>query len=179
MAKKKPQTPNPGTKSPAACILPSLLYLAPASTTSNTPFLQHHGITHVLSIGKSPASHLPGITYLRLPLTDTPSSPIKATIDKACEFIDAAAVSNGRVLLHCSAAISRSPAVVAGYLIKRRGMTLRESLELLVGVRAVVAPNRGFLRQLGEMEREVFGGEGTFDVDGWAVGVKLGAYLRG
>lgn len=62
-----------------------------------------------------------------------------------------------RVLFHCSAAISRSPAIVAGYLMKRRGMTLRETLGVLVAARDAISPNIGFMRQLCEMEREVFG----------------------
>jgi len=76
--------------------------------------------------------------------------------------------NNKRVLFHCSAAISRSPAIVAGYLMKRRGLTLRESLGMLVTAREAVSPNLGFMRQLCEMEREVFGlgdgVEGSLDV---------------
>jgi len=45
-------------------------------------------------------------------------------------------------------------------------MTLRESLETLVQARAAVAPNPGFLRQLSEMEKEIFDGKSTFDPSG-------------
>lgn len=86
-----------------------------------------------------------------------------------------------RVLFHCSAAISRSPAVLAGYLMKRRGLTLRESLVLLVKGREAVSPNVGFMRQLCEMEREVFGlgegDEGSVDVGLLEGGGKLVNYL--
>ncbi|KAM7194183.1 Protein-tyrosine phosphatase-like protein [Naviculisporaceae sp. PSN 640] len=86
-----------------------------------------------------------------------------------------------RVLIHCSAAISRSPAVMAGYLIKSRGMSLRESLEVVVNAREAVSPNVGFLKQLCEVEREVFalkeGEKGTFDIGSLKSGEKLAKIL--
>jgi len=125
--------------------------------------MQREGITHVISVGKSPTSPLEGITYERLRLTDQEGSAIDPVAARACDIIDAASASQGRVLVHCSAAISRSPTIVAAYLMKRRGMTLRESLERLVSARHAVSPNPGFLRQLSEIEKEVFGGTTTFN----------------
>ncbi|KAK3321360.1 protein-tyrosine phosphatase-like protein [Cercophora scortea] len=168
MGKKKSPTPTPGRRAkqpPAACIIPNLLYLGPVSAASNTTFLAREGITHVLSIGKSPASRIEGIIYERLGLTDAEDSDIGPVVTNACDIIDGAERSGGKVLVHCSAAISRSPTVVAAYLMRRRGVTLRESLVRLVEGREAVAPNRGFLRQLCEMERELFGGDGTVRLD--------------
>lgn len=47
--------------------------------------------------------------------------------------------------------------VVAAYLMKRRGMTLKVALGHIIRVRPQVSPNAGFLRQLKEMEMELFG----------------------
>ncbi|KAF2191974.1 phosphatases II [Zopfia rhizophila CBS 207.26] len=149
MAKKKRKS--------AACIISGLLYLGPVSVTSNKEYLETEGITHILSIGKSPPQKFDSISYHRLGLLDDEGADIKPVIEKACEIVDDAMKRNERVLVHCSAAISRSPTVVTGYLIGRRGMMLRESLKVLVEGREVVQPNPGFLRQLAEMEREVFG----------------------
>jgi atypical dual specificity phosphatase len=178
MAKKKKQPPaNLDAKQSVSCILPDLLYLGPVSATSNDAFLKRQDITHVLSIGKSPASHFEGITYERLSLTDEEDSSISAAVDKACDVIDAVAVAKGNVLVHCSAAISRSPTIVAAYLMKRQGMTLRDSLMRLVDARGVVSPNPGFLRQLAEMEKEIFQGESTFDPDGVTSSTRLASVL--
>ncbi|KAM7182682.1 phosphatases II [Rhypophila sp. PSN 637] len=90
---------------------------------------------------------------------------------------------NAKVLIQCSAAISRSPAVIAGYLMKSQGMMLRESLQVLVRARDAVSPNIGFLRQLCEMEREIFRLAGdekwSFNADGGGLksGVKLSRLL--
>ncbi|KAK4442403.1 phosphatase II [Podospora aff. communis PSN243] len=178
MAKKKKQpSANPDAKQPASCILPDLLYLGPVSATSNDAFLKRQGITHVLSIGKSPASHFEGITYERLSLTDEEDSSISVVVDKACDVIEAVATVKGKVLVHCSAAISRSPTIVAAYLMKRQGMTLRDSLTRLVDARGVVSPNPGFLRQLAEMEKEIFQGESTFHPDGVSASTRLATVL--
>ena len=47
--------------------------------------------------------------------------------------------------------------VVAAYLMKRKGMTLRAALGQIVRVRPQISPNAGFLRQLREMEVELYG----------------------
>ncbi|KAK0743082.1 protein-tyrosine phosphatase-like protein [Schizothecium vesticola] len=177
MGKKKQPTSSSKSKQPAACILTDLLYLGPVSATSNTAFLERQAITHILSIGKSPASRVEGITYQRLSLTDEEDSPIAGIVEKACDIIDAAEAAKGRVLIHCSAAISRSPTIVTGYLMKRRGTTLRESLTILVNARAVASPNPGFLRQLSEMEKELFQGESSFDPSRVTSNTRLSAYL--
>ncbi|KAK4165516.1 phosphatases II [Cladorrhinum sp. PSN259] len=160
------QTPHTQVSNSVACIIPSFLYLAPVSSTSakSTPALSEAlGITHVLSIGKSPLSHSEGITYLRLSLLDSEDADIIPVIEKACEFIDTVEKEpSGKVLVHCSAAISRSPAVVVGYLINRRGMRMQEALGVVKGARRVVAPNKGFLGQLEGMESHLFG-EGAME----------------
>ncbi|KAM7212651.1 phosphatases II [Rhypophila decipiens] len=104
-----------------------------------------------------------------------------ADLDASSAKDEPRAEGNARVLIHCSAAISRSPAVVAGYLMKSQGMTLQESLGVLVQARDAVSPNIGFLRQLCEMEREIFGladGERvTVDVEKLMSNVKLAKML--
>ena len=47
--------------------------------------------------------------------------------------------------------------VVAAYLMKRKGMTLKAALGQIIRARPQVSPNPGFLQQLKEMEMELFG----------------------
>jgi len=163
----------------AVCILPDFLYLGGVSATANPTFLNSHGITHILSIGQSPAVQfgnddismtttassdptLPRITYHRLALKDLESADIKPCVDKACDILDSVAEGGGKILVHCQAGISRSPTIVAAYLMKCRGYTLNNSLKTLVQARDAVAPNPGFLTQLREMEAELFNGVVSF-----------------
>lgn len=47
--------------------------------------------------------------------------------------------------------------VVAAYLMKRKGMTLKAALGQIIRVRPQVSPNAGFLQQLKGMEMALFG----------------------
>jgi atypical dual specificity phosphatase len=129
-----------------------------------------NSITDVLSIGANPspqggAGRVNGVTYHRLSITDSTTSSISKIADAACEIIDSSITSpskkggadNGKILVHCSAGISRSPMVAAAYLMKRKGMTLKSALGQIIRVRPQVSPNPGFLQQLKEMEMECLG----------------------
>ncbi|KAJ6490608.1 protein-tyrosine phosphatase-like protein [Mycena vitilis] len=154
-------------QSAASLVFPPSIYLGPCSAASSNSFLAAKSITHVLSIGASPKENIDGVVYHRVSLTDSPSSSISAVCDSACAIIDAALKhknETGRIFIHCSAGISRSPTVVAAYLMKRRGMTLNEALGQIINARPQVSPNPGFLRQLKELEMDLFGSM-SLDID--------------
>lgn len=100
------------------------------------------------------------MTYQRLSISDSVSSSIVKVTDAACDIIDKAILSKkgkGKILVHCSAGISRSPMVVTAYLMKRKGMMLKEALGQIIRARPQVSPNAGFLQQLKDLELELYG----------------------
>ncbi|KAK7064650.1 protein-tyrosine phosphatase-like protein [Favolaschia claudopus] len=146
-----------GEKPTIALVFPSI-YLGPCSAASSAPLLTSNSITHVLSIGATPAKPVNGITYHRISLKDSPSASLSKACDEACAIIDAALSANngtGKILVHCFAGISRSPSVIAGYLMRRKAMSLKVALGRIVRARPQVSPQ--FLGQLQDMERELFG----------------------
>ncbi|KAK4186749.1 protein-tyrosine phosphatase-like protein [Podospora australis] len=150
------------SKAPISTVIPDFLFLASVSATSseNSQLLLNTGITDVLSVGKSPLFRQDGITYHRLSLQDNQWASILAVADEACKIIESVKSLKGKVLVHCFAGISRSPSIIAAYLMKSEGMTLRQSLEALIRARDQVKPNTGFLRQLFDMEKELLGNKG-------------------
>ncbi|TEB32542.1 phosphatases II [Coprinellus micaceus] len=160
--------PGPRSSSDAvSVILPNALYLGPRSAASSTAFLTSEHITHVLSIGISPSRKVDDVVYHRLALADSTTSPLDVTLKLSIEIIGAALESKkgaGKILVHCSAGVSRSPTIVVGYLMKKRGMTLKEALGRVIRSRPQVSPNSGFLRQLKELEVELRG-DSSIDVD--------------
>jgi atypical dual specificity phosphatase len=179
-SKSKP----PHNNNPVSLVLPPSLYLGPCSAASSKQFLSSNSITDVLSIGANPSSQgggsgrVEGVTYHRLSINDSTSSSISKIVDAACEIIDSAILASsfsssesskksgggngngngkGKILVHCSAGISRSPMIVAAYLMKRKGMTLKAALGQIIRVRPQISPNAGFFQQLKEMEMELFG----------------------
>ena len=156
----KRQTTSKAPQDPVSLVLPPSIYLGPCSAASSRSFLTRNSITHVLSVGANPLAKVDGVTYHRLSLSDIVSSSISKTTDAAFKIIDGAIASKkgtGKILVHCSAGISRSPTVVAAYLMKRKGMSLKAALGQIIRVRPQISPNAGFLQQLKEMEIELYG----------------------
>ena len=159
----KRQKGQAGSSTEAVSLILPSLYLGPCSAASNKSFLDTNAITHVLSIGSTPASRVEGITYHRLSLNDSASSLLSKVTDEACKIIDGALASKGKggskgkILVHCSAGISRSPSLVVAYLMKSRGMPLKAALGQVVRARPQVSPNPGFLSQLKALDEELFG----------------------
>ncbi|KAJ7837261.1 protein-tyrosine phosphatase-like protein [Mycena olivaceomarginata] len=146
------------TSQPAACLILPSIYLGPCSAASSIPFLTANSITHVLSIGATPKDTVDGVVYHRIPLKDSASVLITAACAETCAIIDAALSSKngtGRILVHCSAGISRSPSVLTAYLMRRHRMSLKAALGRIVRARPQVSPK--FLEQLKDMEQELFG----------------------
>lgn len=71
--------------------------------------------------------------------------------------IHAALSAGTRVLVHCMAGRSRSPSLVAAYLLAAGlAQTVDAALELIVKKRPCARPNDGFRRQLRDMEGRLF-----------------------
>lgn len=157
-----PQTASKN-KDAGTLILPPFLYLGPRSATSSSSFLTRpdHVITHILSIGAQPSVPLsPDIIYQYLPLNDSGELDISDTVSAAITFISSAESSKkGKVLVHCSAGISRSPTIIAAYLMKEKGMTLREALGMVINARPAACPRPSFMRQLNALDMEMHNAE--------------------
>ncbi|KAI5456887.1 protein-tyrosine phosphatase-like protein [Mariannaea sp. PMI_226] len=151
----------------ASLVLPPSLYLGPCSSASSRPFLEGNSISHVLSIGATPSEKVNGVQYQRISISDSPSSSITEVCNSACVIIDDALRSNngtGKILIHCSAGISRSPMIVIAYLMKRQNMALKAALGCVVCARPQISPNPGFIQQLKELEVQLFN-TSSLDID--------------
>ncbi|KAK4812672.1 hypothetical protein QYF61_012182 [Mycteria americana] len=105
-------------------ILPGL-YLGNFIDAKDLEQLSRNKITHIVSIHESPQPLLQDITYLRIPLPDTPEANILA-------------------------GISRSTTVVVAYVMAVTELSCQEVLEAVRTVRPVANPNPGFRQQLAE-----------------------------
>ncbi|KAG2038565.1 protein-tyrosine phosphatase-like protein, partial [Suillus americanus] len=132
--------------------VPPYIFLGPYTSASKS-FIDSAGITHIISIGRAPVCpNHPHVQYHRLQLLDKDISSIYTAIDRANQVITDARNSGGKVLVHCVAGVSRSPTIIAAYLISRCSMSLKDALELLVRARPVVCPRPGFIAQLKDLE---------------------------
>lgn len=90
----------------------------------------------------------------RVPVIDEADQDIQQHFAHAIRFTDAALASGGTVLFHCKHGQSRSPTVLAAWLVSQRRKLGRQyhdvdsALGHLKSCRPKVAPNAGFVAQL-------------------------------
>ena len=88
-------------------------------TLEGMNILKREGIGFILNVAKEVEYRYPvpeGIEVLKVGLEDGEPIP-KDELKKAVNFIGAS-VAKGKVLVHCSAGLSRSPAIIIAYLIR-------------------------------------------------------------
>ncbi len=95
-------------------ILPDL-FLGDRGDACDRNRLRNRGITHIVNCSKEMPCHFEGeFAYLWLKMED-PDPVFGLKIPRICEFIDTGR-SQGKVMVHCTGGVSRSPAVILAYL---------------------------------------------------------------
>ncbi len=111
-------------------------------------FLKENKITHVVSIIDRKISTAAivynNITQLHISLLDDENKPIGKYFQECVVFIKTGLESGGAVYVHCFAGISRSPTIVAAYLITSMRISAKDALEIIRKERPVIDPNIGF-----------------------------------
>ena len=102
-----------------------------------------------------PLHHEDQFQYCHLPADDTQKQNLLDYFDQAYSFIHHAMEKNEKVLVHCVAGISRSPAIVIGFLMRYAQMTMHDAYEFVKRKRSIVSPNLNFMGQLLEYEKKL------------------------
>ena len=158
-------------------ILPNLA-IGTLEQAQNIELLQKHAITHVLNITRTPCPDtyvdgvdgvnsvdgVDGIKSLQIAIDDTldtSNGNLIKHFPEGFKFIDSAIENNGKILVHCHAGISRSPAFVIGYIMwKENGVydvhhgkiadygKLEHYMAIIRKYRPGIGPNLNFCGQL-------------------------------
>ncbi|RUS86457.1 hypothetical protein EGW08_005772 [Elysia chlorotica] len=119
--------------------------------------LKKYGVTHILNVATGIENMFPhDFVYQTQEIRDLPEFPIFHGFQRAISFIDQCKESNGRVLVHCNAGISRSAAIVMAYLIQTEGMNVNDAFSYLRSKRPATCPNPGFLIQLENLHSTLY-----------------------
>lgn len=118
--------------------------------------LSEYGIKAVLSVGIESPHKVSTITYTHVECLDLPETNLANVITTCNAAIKSAANENINILVHCNAGVSRSAAVIIGYLMLEMRMPYDSAYQLLKSVRPCVQPNPGFVKQLNSLCDSVF-----------------------
>ncbi|KAJ3662999.1 hypothetical protein Zmor_007311 [Zophobas morio] len=90
--------------------------------------------------------------YLCVMASDSPDQNLTQYFSLCNDFIHAARLREGNVLIHCLAGMSRSVTVAVAYIMSVTNLNWKEALKVVRAGRAVANPNLGFQKQLQDFE---------------------------
>ena len=84
------------------------MILGSADVIGNSELLFSMGVTHILNVSTNKMENFPDkFVYHNVPMLDIPQENLLVKLKECFEFIDSSRSSNGKVLVHCMAGISR------------------------------------------------------------------------
>jgi len=129
-------------------IIPGL-YISSEETAYSKDKLISAGIKAIISLTNyTPFSDDPQFKYLSFNFEDDIDVPILPIIYQSCNFINDNLQQNNKILVHCSAGVSRSGSVIVGYLMMSNKLDYYNALLMAKSVRPYIQPNPGFEMQL-------------------------------
>ncbi|XP_066456478.1 dual specificity phosphatase 29-like isoform X1 [Eleutherodactylus coqui] len=139
------------------------LYIGDEKTALDRYGLEKSGFTHILNAAHGRWNVDTGaeyysdmdMEYYGVEATDLPTFSLSPFFYPAAEFIHTALnKSNSKVLVHCAMGRSRSASLVLAYLMIYEKMTVVDAIAQVLKHRCIL-PNRGFLKQLRQLDIEL------------------------
>ncbi|XP_066138991.1 dual specificity protein phosphatase 22-like [Euwallacea fornicatus] len=132
-------------------VLPGL-YVGNYRDSKDATQLSKHNITHILAIHDTARRIHSDKHYLCVMASDTPDQNLSQYFSLCNDFIHAARLRDGNVLIHCLAGMSRSVTVAVAYIMSVTTLNSKDALKVVRAGRNVANPNLGFIKQLEEFE---------------------------
>jgi protein-tyrosine phosphatase len=85
---------------------------------------------------------------LRASHADHPQEDITCVMYDAFDFMEAALLGGGKVLVHCHQGVSRSTTIAIAFLMLKTNQTYDDVYKVVRAKRGVTSPNVGFMCQL-------------------------------
>lgn len=136
-------------------ILPYLL-LGDAKNAYSRQLLKSLNVKFILNVAKECKNHFQSdFVYKKYPFVDDDGENLLDYLDDCCQFIEKGREHNSITFVHCFVGMSRSAAVVVGYLMKFKGLSLEKALTFVKRKRPCVDINVGFISQLKQYEKKL------------------------
>lgn len=137
---------------PHACETWSGVWLGSLYDAMDADFVEREHISHAVSGTLAQDPFNGKVTRLIAIVDDEDPGDIWKWFERVSDFIDDALRQGGQVLVHCEWGVSRSPTLVAAYLMRVSHRSANSCLEDLKALRDCVSPNKHFLKALEEWQ---------------------------
>lgn len=128
------------------------LYLGNLACARDLKTLEKLRITHILTIDVVPLPRSilerANLIFHYVKLADVPKEDLISHLPETNDFIKQAILDGGTILVHCHFGVSRSAAVVIGFIMQKYGLCFEDAFNLVKSKRRFVGPNVGFIAQL-------------------------------
>eukprot|EP01084_Bolivina_argentea_P211726 360089_1 len=162
LSEEKQSANNAKTKTPENLyeIFP-YLYLSSFPATKQYKELKVMKLTNIINVTNNirpTEQQYKLFDVLYLPLLDDESYDILTAIKTLAFYIHSLVTNNEnkKILVHCSAGISRSVSVILGYCMIYKKMKLLDAYNYVKNKKSNIGPNPGFMKQLINLEKKVF-----------------------
>jgi protein-tyrosine phosphatase len=132
------------------------IYLGNIAGAQNDKFLIKNNIGYIINLSNQWYPKKREITYLDIPIPDSPDTNIKFYFPEIISFFNNAINTDKNIYIHCRAGISRSTSGLLAFLMSK-GLNMRDAVNYVFSKRSIIQPNQGFWIQLMMYERELYG----------------------
>lgn len=134
------------------------LFLGNLNFAKEPTLLQEQKITHILNLTRHglPKEVMDAVQVTAIILKDKSGQNIIDHFPTAFAVIELAKKAKGRIFIHCKAGVSRSVTIALAYLMKTYEWSLHKAWFHVRSNRPVLHPNRGFLQQLCQYEKQLY-----------------------
>jgi len=166
---QSPEYPNNLPQLQLTEILP-FLYLGDIEDAADISKLQKHGITHIVNccgvnqemiasgVNDQTGSIYyqgSGINYMQIEAEDRDGYDMIQHFAQTTEWIDEGRKNGGKIFVHCVAGASRSPTIIAAYLLIKQGWDLDRIARHVIRLRHLACPRPYFAKQLEQFDAQI------------------------
>jgi len=128
-------------------VLPGL-WVGDLPAALDAELLRENNIGSVLTVMRGKYSINAAFVHNQITIDDEDEEDLLSVLPSCVSWIDNELGKGRGVLVHCQAGHSRSPSIVAAYVMFVKEIPLESALEIIRTARPAIGPNDGFLGQL-------------------------------
>jgi len=158
------QSPSYNVQSLVASEVTPQLFIGSRKDASNKELLRSLGINTIVNATKDCPHHFEtdsSFNYFRVPVKDTWNQDLPSYFPGCFQFIDSMKNEGNKILIHCTAGISRSATLTIAYIMFSEKECLSNAYTYVKNKRPAISPNLDFMGELQQYEKTLGLSEAT------------------